>query len=74
MCDHERDSLGAHLHAPYLAQLVLGLLRGNAVDGETTLGIIQQTEVFVGLLKVDNILENREENEIHALGHTEVKE
>ncbi len=55
MCDHERDSLSAHLHTPYLAQLVLGLLRGNAVNGETTLGIIQQTEVFVGLLNVDNI-------------------
>jgi len=57
VCDHEGNSLSADLHTFYLAQLVLGLLGGDAVDGETTLGIIQQTEVLVGLLDVDNVHE-----------------
>jgi len=57
VCDHEGNSLSTDLHTPDLAQLVLGLLRRDAVDGETTLGIIQQTEVLVGLLNVDNVHE-----------------
>lgn len=33
----------------------LGLLAGDAVDGETSLHIVDQTEVLTGLLDTDHI-------------------
>jgi len=41
------------------AQLVSCFCRGNLVDAETTLGIVEKSEVFLGLLNRDNILESR---------------
>jgi len=47
----------AELHALDFAQLVLGLLAGDAVDSETTLGVVDETEVLASLLNADNIHE-----------------
>lgn len=33
----------------------LGLLGGNAVDGETSLHVVDQTEVLAGLLDADHV-------------------
>jgi hypothetical protein len=52
---HEGDTLGAEGNLLDLGKLVGSLLRGDTVDGETTLGIIEQTEVLVGALNLDNI-------------------
>lgn len=37
----------------------LGLLSGDAVDGETSLHIVDQTEVLAGLFNADHIWVNR---------------
>lgn len=55
--DQEWDSALAQLHSLDLSKLVFGLLFLNAVDGEATLGIVDETEVFLGLLNADNIHE-----------------
>lgn len=52
---HERDVLGPDGHLLDLAQLVLGLLRRDTVDGEAALDVIDQTEELVGLLNGDHI-------------------
>ena len=56
--DNEGDTLGTELNLLDLAQLVLGLLGSDTVDGETTLGIVDQTEVLTGLLDGDGIHES----------------
>lgn len=40
-----------------LSELVLGLLAGDAVDGEATLGVVDETEVLAGLLNADDVHE-----------------
>jgi len=55
--DNEGDALGTELNLLDLAQLVLGLLSGDAVDGETTLGVVDETEVFASLFNTDNVHE-----------------
>ena len=57
MRDQEWDSALAQLDSLDLAQLVLGLLLLYAVDGETTLGIVDQTEVLASLVNGDDVLE-----------------
>ena len=57
MRDQEWDSALAQLHPLDLAQLVLGLLGGDAVDGEAALGIVDEAEVLVGLLNRDDVHE-----------------
>lgn len=52
-----RDTLLAELDALDLAELVGSLSVGDAVDGETTLGVVDQAEVLVGLLDGDDIHE-----------------
>jgi len=47
----------AELHALDLAQLVLGLLAGDAVHSEATLGIVDETEVLASLLNADDVHE-----------------
>ena len=42
-----------------LAQLVRGLLGGDGVDGETTLGVPDETEVLLGLLDGDDVHQAR---------------
>ena len=49
------DTIGASLGLPDLAQLVHGLLGGDSVNGESSLDIIDDTEVLSGLLDLDNI-------------------
>jgi len=55
--DQEWDSALAQLHSLDLSKLVFGLLFLNSVDGEATLGIVDETEVLLGLLDADNIHE-----------------
>lgn len=40
------------------AQFISGLLIGDAVKGETTLGVVEQSEALVGLLDLDDIHES----------------
>lgn len=46
----------------------LGLLGGDAVDGETSLHIINETEVLTGLLNADNVCEHKRKQVILVLG------
>lgn len=62
----ERNSLGSDGDLGDLAQLVVSLLRGDAVADETTLGVVEETEGLVGLLDVDNIHESSGEAHLSA--------
>lgn len=57
MRNQEWDSALAKLHALDLAELVLGLLSLNAVDGEAALGVVDEAEVLAGLLDGDDVHE-----------------
>lgn len=57
MRDQEWDSALAQLNALDLSKLVLCLLGLDTVDGEATLGVVDETEVLVGLLDGDDIHE-----------------
>ena len=57
MRDQEWDSTTTKLNTLDLAQLVLGLLGLNSVDGESALGIVDKTEVLASLLDGDNVHE-----------------
>ena len=53
--DDVRNTLGAKRDLLDLKEFVGSLLRGDAVDGETALDIVKETEVLVGLLNRDDI-------------------
>ena len=55
MRDQEWDATLAQLYSLDLAQLVFRLVFGDAVDGETALGIVQEAEVLAGLFDADNV-------------------
>lgn len=55
MRNQEWDSALAQLNPLDLCQLVFRLFRSNAVDGETALGIVDETEVLSCLLDRDDI-------------------
>jgi len=55
--DQEWDSTLAKLNALDLAELVLGLLGLDAVDGEAALGVVDETEVLASLLDGDDVHE-----------------
>lgn len=57
MRDQEWDCTTAKLDALDLAELVLGLLGLDTVDGETALGVVDETEVLAGLLDGDDVHE-----------------
>lgn len=57
MRNQEWDSALAKLDALDLAELVLGLLGLDAVDGEAALGIVDEAEVLAGLLNGDDVHE-----------------
>lgn len=57
MRNQEWDPALAKLDALDLAQLELSLLGLDAVDGEATLGVVDQTEVLAGLLEGDDVHE-----------------
>jgi hypothetical protein len=53
--DEVGDTLGAELMLADLEELEGSLLGGDAVDGETTLDVVKETEVLTGALKGDNV-------------------
>jgi len=55
--DQEWDSALAKLNSLDFAQLVFCLLSLNSVDGETALGVVDQTEVLASLLDADDVHE-----------------
>lgn len=57
MRNQEWDTTTAELDALDLAQLVLGLLVTDAVNGEAALGVVNQTEVLASLLDGDDVHE-----------------
>ena len=57
MRNQEWDPALAKLNTLDLSELVLGLLSLDTVDGETTLGVIDETEVLAGLLDGDHVHE-----------------
>lgn len=57
MRNQEWDPALAELNTLNLAQLVLGLLSLDTVDGETALGVVDKTEVLAGLLDGDDVHE-----------------
>lgn len=57
MRNQEWDSALAKLDALDLAELVLGLLGLDAVDGEAALGVVDEAEVLAGLLDGDDVHE-----------------
>ena len=50
-----RDTLLAELVGLDLQELVRSLFRGDSVDGESTLDVVQQSEVFTGSLDGDDV-------------------
>lgn len=59
MRNQEWNTTAAELDAADLAELVLGLLRLDAVDCETALGVVNQAEVLASLLDADDVHEAR---------------
>ena len=53
--DDVGDALGTNSQFSDLEELVAGFLRGDAVDGETTLDIVKKAEVLAGLFNGDYI-------------------
>ena len=53
--DDVRDTLLAELVSLDLQELVRSLFRGDSVDGESTLDVVQQSEVFTGSLNGDDV-------------------
>lgn len=51
------DAALAEFETLDLAELVGGFLLGDAVDGETALGVVEETEVLVGLGNVNDVHE-----------------
>lgn len=56
--NQEWDPALAELNTLDLAELELSLLSLDAVDGEATLGVVDETEVLAGLLEGDDIHES----------------
>ena len=57
MRNQEWDAAAAQLDALDLAQLVLGLLVLDTVDGEASLGVVDEAEVLASLLEGDDVHE-----------------
>ena len=55
MRDQEWDSAASELDTLDLAELVLGLLGLDTVDGEAALGVVNEAEVLAGLLNGDDV-------------------
>ena len=55
MGDDVRNTLGAKRDLLDLKEFVGSLLRGDAVDGETALDVVKETEVLARLLNRENI-------------------
>merc|ERR1719355_317739 len=57
MGDEVGDALGTELDAADLAELVLGLLLGDAVDSKSALDVVHEAEVLAGLVDGDDVHE-----------------
>ena len=57
MRDQEWDSALAQLDSLDFSKLVFGLLGLDSVDGETALGVVDQTKVLASLLDRDDVHE-----------------
>ena len=57
MRNQEWDPSFAQLYPLDFCQLIFRFFRGNAVDCKPSLGIVDEAEVFAGLLNRDNIHE-----------------
>lgn len=66
VCDKVGNGLLAELDAANLAEFVLSLLVGDAVDGETALGVVNKTEVLSSLGQRNNVHEASGESGISA--------
>merc|ERR1711991_407099 len=66
MSDQVRHTSGADSHAADTAQLELGLLGADAVDGEAALHVKDKTEVLTSLLDGDNVHKASWESSISA--------
>ena len=55
MRNQEWDSSFTELHSLHLAQLVFGFCALNAVHGEPAFGVVNQAEMFTGLVDRDHI-------------------
>lgn len=66
MRDQEWDSTTAKLNTLDLAQLVLGLLGLDSVDGESALGVVDEAEVLAGLVDGDDVHEAGGEGDVGA--------
>lgn len=55
--DEVWNPLGSQLNTPDLCKLVAGFGVGNAVDGETALGVVDQAEVLASLFNGDDVHE-----------------
>jgi len=62
--DDEWDTLGSDTDLGDTAELVLALFRGDSVDGESALDVVDQTEVLVGSLHGDDVHESSGEVDI----------
>jgi len=60
------DPLSAQLNTLDLCELVRGLGLGDAVDGETSLGIVDKTEALAGLFDGDNVHEASGKGRVRA--------
>ena len=50
-----RNTLGSELDGLDLAKFVFGLFIGDTVNGETSLGVVDETEVFTSLFDGDDV-------------------
>ena len=64
--NQEWDPALAELNTLDLAELVLSLLSLDAVDGETALGVVDETEVLASLLEGDDVHESSGEGAVGA--------
>lgn len=64
--NQEWDTALAKLNALDLAELELSLLGLDAVDGEATLGVVDETEVLASLLEGDDVHEASGESGVGA--------
>jgi hypothetical protein len=63
VCDNVGDTTGTYSDPADLEELVSGLLGSDAVDGETTLDVVEETEVLAGLLDGDDIYNSPRKNQ-----------
>ena len=60
------NTLSTKLHSADLGKLVSGLLSSDPVDGEATLGVIDESKVLASLLNGDDIHEASRESWVGA--------